>query len=947
VIPDERLRCLSGSFGFIKQMLISGTCIRKDGKAMPCTYRKRYVYPLTGMNVLRGFNVRFKSILVLLITAAIVIPQYLRADVGEPVDEIRYTLSPAIKGIIWDKDLGISDGMFWGGRLGIDFGRLFSLEGYYLSSVDLKARLGEVGLTDTAGVLVADQDIRAVRIGGDLLLKWPAYRLIPFIKIGGGIIQLRPDSGDNVEQIVVSAGGGFEYVLNRRLRAKAWVELNRFRLDRYLLAPGGISGGGYPLDSEADKGRNNFSIGLSFDYALSGGRFLLSASERRIHPFSAVELEPYIGRLNFEDKSMDHTAVAGVRLGGEFNPYVGWGAFYWHGMESELGDTRPLQCYGGEARFHLGTSSGPQPFLTLGAGRIDFRSDFRDKQGNQRDDKTAFIVGAGVRAGLSSKIYMSLSARDYMFSEIELDRISGTNELTHNWLISGALVFGIGGRGRPSVGPEPIQPKPGAAPIAYESIKVDSVSQAVAPQKEDSAGHIEASVTDAKDVHARSYVSERNVVIPVPLEGEVYIRYGAASRETGANQVLREVPMQDTVYEAAGAAPGITRNEVDSLLNAFKAEFRIMLTEVVVADTSVQEMPLDSGAVISATMDSRLAAMQGELDEVRRERNTLDSLLHLQTETELRKRDSLAEEKIQNAIAEQVALALASRPKEEAAGLSASELNAILGGLEGRLDTLMLQRVRVDSARIRDQVQLEVARKTKDEEEFRREMDEFMRRYGERDDRGSYPPAIIVTPPYQAQQPVQTREPSTILVRPDTQYVVIRDTATGLEDTAAVAGYEIKPAPVSKKFSDLHPSAYSGFGLESPKQFILGGRLDLGPIVAEKERLRLAPELSFGFGGGGISIMAAINGEYRIADFDAGSYRLTPYVRLGFGVIGYGGDIPDRETEGVLNLVYGLELDPIQSRLFQSMESPVLFIEHQIIDLFDLNRLVLGLQWIP
>jgi len=905
-------------------------------------------------------------------------PAFSQSDFSQ---EIRYSLSPVVSGTAWNKNLGLNDGILYGGKLGIDFGQSINLEVCYLTSGNLWTRFSDIDLLDTSGVLVSDQRFKTKRIGGDLLIRWPSDRIAPFAKVGGGVIIFETDSGDKTEKIDVHIGGGLDYILSGRVRVRGAVEVNRFRLDRYSLAPGGATSGQYPLDPDADKIRNNLSVNLSLDYALGQSRFRAVKDGDRLHPFSAIELEPLFGRFDFDDPLIRITTAAGARVGGELNPWVGWGLFYWHAMESDLSDTRPLLSYGGEARFGLASKSGPQPFLTIGAGQLDFRSGFEDSEGNGREDKTALILGAGIRAEIVSAIRLSVGIRDYMYSQGRLDRVSGTEEISHNWLLSGSLVFGLGGRGGK---PKDLPILPPASSLTIQTVPQAQDSEARSSISETSR---EAGQTASKlqmpdnSGTATSYVSEKSITIPVPLEGEVYIRYGRPSQEPKPSIVAKEVEAQIIVadsigvdvvtdksaIDSAGLAPAmpavappanfdslgtptgqttpISRYELDSLLNSLRSDISAMLA------SRVEPQPLSRPALdtIAAPphQDSLVAALRAELIRTQEEKQRLDSLIRIRDEAAALEQDSLAQQKIQKAIADQVAAALAVKPEPTGESLTQADLNEMMAALTSHVDSLTSQRAAIDSARLRDQLQLEVIRQTRSQDEFQRALEDFMRRYQQpQTDKSNVPPAVIITQPAgPSPQIVDRTEPVTVVIKPDTQYVVMRDTMLDVPDTEISPGEATSSPAEEEGFSDLRPTLYTGFGLEKPKQFILGGRLDIGPITAKEERLRLVPEFALGLGGGGVSVMAVMNAEYHIVDISTGRYRLGPYLRLGVGVLGFGGDINERETDGVLNLTYGLSIDPGKTGWFRKIGDPALFVEHQIIDLFDFNRIILGLQW--
>ncbi|MFO7652395.1 MAG: hypothetical protein R6X25_01080 [Candidatus Krumholzibacteriia bacterium] len=126
-----------------------------------------------------------------------------------------------------------------------------------------------------------------------------------------------------------------------------------------------------------------------------------------------------------------------------------------------------------------------------------------------------------------------------------------------------------------------------------------------------------------------------------------------------------------------------------------------------------------------------------------------------------------------------------------------------------------------------------------------------------------------------------------------------------------------------------------GANLDEPEQMIVGARADLGPVGGDP-RLRLVPQLDLGFFSDATSVLAAANLRYELGDLQW-SGSVAPYVMFGAGILIFSEDVADRtDQEGVLNLSYGVAAN-IDDRVF--------FIEHQGVDLFDLNRVLLGIRW--
>jgi hypothetical protein len=117
--------------------------------------------------------------------------------------------------------------------------------------------------------------------------------------------------------------------------------------------------------------------------------------------------------------------------------------------------------------------------------------------------------------------------------------------------------------------------------------------------------------------------------------------------------------------------------------------------------------------------------------------------------------------------------------------------------------------------------------------------------------------------------------------------------------------------------------------------------VDLGPLNASNPSLRVMPELAAGGGQGGLSVLLATNLQLDLSSFEVGGAPLQPYVYGGLGLLVLTDPNPGRaEREAVLNLGYGVNF-PVPGR----SGGPRLFLEHQGIDLFDLNRLLIGIRF--
>ncbi|HEX6038545.1 hypothetical protein [Longimicrobium sp.] len=157
------------------------------------------------------------------------------------------------------------------------------------------------------------------------------------------------------------------------------------------------------------------------------------------------------------------------------------------------------------------------------------------------------------------------------------------------------------------------------------------------------------------------------------------------------------------------------------------------------------------------------------------------------------------------------------------------------------------------------------------------------------------------------------------------------------------SAYAARPAPPAEerfvpRFGALRP--YMGGNLDRPRQFVAGVRLDLGPFDAARPAIRLIPEAALGLGQGGASVMLAGNVAYEAGGMEVRGTPVRPYGYVGAGFLFINDPPVNRPgTEAVVNLGYGFSI-PVPNRSHGE-----LFLEHQGVDLFDLNRVLVGLRF--
>ncbi|HEX2203055.1 MAG TPA: hypothetical protein VHG91_07145 [Longimicrobium sp.] len=223
----------------------------------------------------------------------------------------------------------------------------------------------------------------------------------------------------------------------------------------------------------------------------------LPLQAQRLSPTLPVEV--FAGRVEFDpDLGLRDQELLGVRLGVDLATYAGVRGFYWRGIDADRSGAAAIQAYGGEAQLNLNAGNGVTPFLLGGAGRLDFLEGYESLQGALPNDRTFGIVGAGLRVDLW-RVGLSLAARSYLFNTDSLDR-TDTEDLQSNVALTAGVSFRLGRRGTPPV------PRGGRV----TAIRGDTVY-----------------VTQVDTFReGRAYDAERMVTIPIPREGELYVRYG-------------------------------------------------------------------------------------------------------------------------------------------------------------------------------------------------------------------------------------------------------------------------------------------------------------------------------------------------------------------------------------------------------------------------------------
>lgn len=234
-----------------------------------------------------------------------------------------------------------------------------------------------------------------------------------------------------------------------------------------------------------------------------------------------LPVEVFAGRVDFGSRTgLRDQDLAGVRLGLDIRDYAGISGFYWRGVDRENSKAAPVQAFGAEAQLNLNSGRGLTPFLVGGVGRIDFLEGYADSAAAMPEDINALIAGGGARLDLG-RVGLVGAVRSYLFESRDED----SEDLRSNLLWSAGLSFRLGASGR-------------RAAVAAAPTVIRQTPDTVYVSREGAA-------QPARGEAARDE-SERFITIPIPKEGEIYLRYGPAdSSAVNRRPAVNGPPMTD------------------------------------------------------------------------------------------------------------------------------------------------------------------------------------------------------------------------------------------------------------------------------------------------------------------------------------------------------------------------------------------------------------------
>ena len=840
--------------------------------------------------------------------------------------ELRYSLTPTAQWVQWDDALGIDDAYLVGGRLGFTFGQYLELQGYYLTRSRVDQELGDLGggLPTTSPTSLGIQNY-----GADIVVNLASTRFKPFVRAGGGILRLEPDGADDTRQIALRYGGGLRFGNPGQLRLQVYVEDLMFRLDRGRLTGAPIGG-----DPQANDLRHNLVYGAGLSIPLGGATSGDDAPRFSMSNFS-LPVEVFGGVLSFDDGiGLEGQNLVGARTGVNFGPLVSLRGYYWRGVGDDFTTTQGIQSWGGEGQFRLNAGSGLNPYLIAGAGQLDFTGDY-DAGTNPipPTDRAMLILGGGVALELTERLRLNLAARNHLFNaEGQLEDAARSDDLTSNWLLSAGLGFDIGGTtdDRP---PAPRVPVVARVDTVYVDQQTGTVvRQARGEERTELRGQEDDSIVVRRIETMR--VVRGDTVRAIEVDTLRGARAAAARGETRDAMVHQDDdtmrrddarPVRDDSMRTTRVAGG----DVEAA-RGYAGERTITVPVPTHGELYVRYGPADSArgaddvrpsAVRGGIAPASEAMEASEASEAEAMRQAIREILREELDRRDRPTDTTqapsveSREAFERRLLDRVDSAMAARARLAPARTPRSAPPMERELRDGDLTALererLLERERVlerDRLLERERVRADIERAVR--EQVREELDR---------QRALQPaPGPVVVP----------------IIPGRDGLVVAPDAATG----DATVG-RVQPAT---RVQPRSFSVYTGLNVNENAQWVIGGRLNVGPISRDYPNLVFVPEVALGLGQGTTTLLNA-NAQYRPSPFDVTDFGLVQlYGQLGVGA--YVGTFEgDRELDLTLNPAYGVEFTIAD--LLATTGTSQLFAEHQGVDLFQRNRFVVGLRW--
>lgn len=551
--------------------------------------------------------------------------------------DVGYTFEPTVQGVFEENGAAFQNGRLYGGALGLSFGRYFQASAEYLINTGLTTDFSNIDRLD--GLIDQDLDVR--RYGARLRFNLYDRQIIPYLTAGSGVLRFDPEGGEASRTIYGTFGGGITFSAYDRYQISIGGELLNYRYDPVatFLGPSGaedfetgtrlVSSPALSASVALFLGGRSLEERTAVDRALQeqfGGRGFLRGVRLFVNPFH--------GRIEFNDAlgfPKDQN-VAGINAGVSLGPYVGLRGFYWRGTEGSAvtediaGGFDNIQMYGGELnlRLNLALGQGFVPYAKVGGGYLDVMGQYdEDIPENESPPADRFFgtSGVGLEVPLTRSIKLSGGARALFMDNPNVVEEGDPGDIYGSLMYTAGIEFRLGGGAeRPTPQPQPVpgvetaeatdEEQAGAdeqmertkPPKAIEEqteaerlqARADSLEAALAALQSEAARRAVPARVDTSARRTpgarRSNFSGRTMRVPVPEEGEIYIRFG-----DGAATPQAQPSAQATEQTQAGNVP-------DDLEQRVREALRQQLQQQSQADTAQALTDADIERLIQRTV---------------------------------------------------------------------------------------------------------------------------------------------------------------------------------------------------------------------------------------------------------------------------------------------------------------------------------------------------------
>ncbi len=599
------------------------------------------------------------------------------------VTGISYTAAPVGVRLLSGDNTGLSNGYLYGGALGLGFGEYLEVSGVYLRSTDITTEFSDYNVDPFTRSILEGQaegfDVDLEQYGTRLRLTVGRGSLLPFIVGGTGVLRFDNGSTDS-EAIFAEAGVGITFAFQDRYTITVEGSRLGYRYNPYATFDLGNTAA-LPTTSELNQIRRVYSNAITATARVYlGGRARgeltetdLAVREQLRRP--RVFAEPSYGIIQFSDDLVglpNDQPVLGLQAGIDLGPYVGLRGFYLRATdEDELfsnpTEFRDLALYGAEINFRFSSelAGGLTPYLLLGGGYMDVGNGYRAGSSLLAAPESRYFAmgGGGVDVALNSAFRLKAGVRALLMSNEDADQVSDPASVYYSLMPTAGVEFSLGG-GSPSSARRDIrdaqerelerQAREAGLAVGAREAQLDSLRLAydlaraeaelvgqLTPEQVAERAALEAQIATlqaeaglpvtapvAAPAPARSNLSARTMEVPIPENGEIYIRFGGDAGETAAAPVVIATPQGLAVagQPAAGqpaAQPGAavsTEEQVAQVVRQTLAADSARVSQQRIGVDGLVQRELDDRLrqeratnELTARLEARIAELEGRL----------------------------------------------------------------------------------------------------------------------------------------------------------------------------------------------------------------------------------------------------------------------------------------------------------------------------------------------